>query len=547
MNFKINFGLNKKQLPFYYFLSFINSKLSQMNFGTTLPTGLSFMSGAQQPQQSFPSLQQGQQTTQFPPLQPPQQFSQPPQQAPMQQQIPGMSSGFGAQPTQTNQSAIFNGLSDYIRTFVLQPLSEYFAKRGMNISVDELASVTMLAPASHAAPLAPTSGIATMSSMGMGTLAPASAAKGAAKEKPVLLQPTETSCLHKFGRGVNQGRFCGKTREMGSEHCKEHGKKATSTTTSALGQTSFAAPSMFGGGLGGGFGATSQMPAINNAFSGTPPVVGGQQFGQSFGQSFGAPQQGSSSNPNTFTLPTASQPLFGNSNFGQQQQLPLSQPQQTQQLPLLQPQQPQQLPTSLASFTLPPPTTSAPAPTPAPQTKTTQLNVTQIPGKPGMMVVTDGPHRLVVRNSTVPNQIVCVGVQDAEGNIVTSLTSDQMREAQEKGLTIVDAATPAFGANTQTVMFGAAQQPATQSLTQPLNVALPANSSPATALPTGLPAGLPTGLPTALPTASPAPTTISLLATLPTASSTVSPTETGNLAPIPSSLTATLPTTTTQN
>ena len=170
-------------------------------------------------------------------------------------------------PQTTNNTAIFNGLSDLIRTHVLTPLSAHLSTRGVSISVEEMAHVTMLAAAAPATP-------SLMPNTGIGGLFGKSMLPGS--EKATSTAPTG-GCVHPNKTGLRKGLPCGKTLTQGSEYCSTHKKAHEATSATAAingmgGMASFAAlglmqtppnPTMLGGGFPGfGNNGATTIPTV---------------------------------------------------------------------------------------------------------------------------------------------------------------------------------------------------------------------------------------------------------------------------------------------
>lgn len=383
------------------------------------------------PNNSFPSFSQPMNAV-------PQQF---PSSVPTQMQggLPGSSAptsitqpfqSVQSPPANTNETAIFRGMSALIREHILQPLHLHLKTRGADISVDEMAQVTMLAAASPSMPYMPTTGIANLPgsvSSGIPGIVPAAGKKSKTVEG--LLAPTPTTCIYHFTRGaVNKDKYCPKAKIAGSQYCAEHAKKEVSTTAAPM--QSFTSPSLLG--QSNAFGSFGGMPTNQ---------VGPLQMHQTT-----LPIQQSSTSMQPFQMGAPA--LLPGSQV--QQQTPPNQGFQTFSIPTST-QQTQQTNTLLPSV---PPTLPTPA---AQQQKSVTISATPFtaPGG-GQFALVEGPSRLVIR-SGAQGQTICVGTLDATNNINTTLTPAQINEARSMNLTIVDTSSqsqqPAFSGNTQTTMF----------------------------------------------------------------------------------------------
>lgn len=423
--------------------------------------------------------------------------------------------GFGQQlgsPTHTNETEIFRGLSAFIRTHVLQPLSAHFASRGLQLSVEELAKITLLAEASPQ-PLMASTGIGGLTGVGGLSVATGGAA-GAKKSRPAaegLSNPQQNTCHHKFTRGNNVDKFCPKVQNAGSNYCSAHAKDAAAApATAANSLTSFASPSLFGNTQFNGFPqnslATNQIGQLpTNQL--TLPIQGqGQtsmmpfqnqqqnQFGQ--GQTSMMPfQNQQQGQPLQFTTQQQTQP------FQQQlpNSLPIQQNQQTQQpfqqqqpqlLPMgqLQQQAPLQLQQPMQQYSLPTVTDTTPKPV--------TVKITHVPTLgDGTFSQVDGPDRFIVRQIGNPAQTICVGFLDADNKLNVNMSPVQTASARAMNLTVVSDATtaqqalaasqtvqgvqtqlpqttqttqsvPAFGGNTTTTMFNVPQIPQVSQIPQ---------------------------------------------------------------------------------
>jgi len=180
-----------------------------------------------------------------------------------------------AQNTSTNESAVFNGMSDLLRNHVLTPICQHLAQKGIHVSVEELASVLKL-PASTAAPPAP-----QMSAFGQGVppvaTAPPSlmglpglgmpltqAGKHAGKKGPTAPVPDNERCQYVFTRGRNKGQRCPVRAESGQHFCGGcKGKKSAQNQlqTGGVGGGMIAMPGQFAG---------QMMPNIPGTMPGQP-------------------------------------------------------------------------------------------------------------------------------------------------------------------------------------------------------------------------------------------------------------------------------------
>jgi len=130
----------------------------------------------------------------------------------------------------SNETAIFQGLSDLLRKYVIQPIVDHLATKGIQVSADELAESLKL-PASQTStsvvPAMPSVSSVPPSLSGVQGLGmPVSSRRGGKKNSNAPVTP-ERRCIYIFTRGRNKGRQCDAAAEPGGVFCSScKGKKS---------------------------------------------------------------------------------------------------------------------------------------------------------------------------------------------------------------------------------------------------------------------------------------------------------------------------------
>lgn len=121
--------------------------------------------------------------------------------------------------SETNMNAYVNGISDFLRNYVLSPIGQHLASKGIHIPQEELAAVLQL-PAIR--PTTMTLPNVAMPSMSFGGVVPSAAPKAAASRKVTSTTATPIAgqtCSYQFKRGINKGEYCVKPAAPGSIYC----------------------------------------------------------------------------------------------------------------------------------------------------------------------------------------------------------------------------------------------------------------------------------------------------------------------------------------
>jgi hypothetical protein len=181
---------------------------------------------------------------------------------------------------ETNMTAFVNSCSGYVHTYILGPIVQHLASKGVQVSVEELAGVLQLpATRSPVTPIVPTPSVPAMAFGGaVPTMAPAIAPTTARKTTATNAPVAGRTCMYQFKRGENKGKYCGKATAPGSDFCNAclKTRKNLQKEMAATGGIPGAAPAMGAipgmGGLPPGYAApTPTVPATTNA-----PAQGGQ-------------------------------------------------------------------------------------------------------------------------------------------------------------------------------------------------------------------------------------------------------------------------------
>jgi hypothetical protein len=191
-----------------------------------------------------------------------------------------------------NESAIFHGLSDLIKSKALEPIANYLQSRQQQgpVTVEELVKVLQLpansTPTQSAAPQAGApSGFPAMNGMppaitGFGgmpmQMSGGNSSKGRAKS-PAEVPPDNERCQYTITRGANKGLRCSKRCETGIPYCKQH--KTTKVAKEHLERLNGGAPQSGGAqpgvpsqGMPGGLPGMSGMnPAMFNSQQSAQP------------------------------------------------------------------------------------------------------------------------------------------------------------------------------------------------------------------------------------------------------------------------------------
>lgn len=182
---------------------------------------------------------------------------------------------FGAQAGQSNVEALIEQISPALQQFVLAPLSQYLAQRGVQVSASDLSAVLRLPAVKPVAQPFATSG---PGSFGAGGVQPPP------KKSSATITPEEGKCHYLLNRGDDKGKYCGKKATSGNRcSAKAHAadresSKATTSVGLTIGGTpggiSFPGPQLGRSGFGApaslGLGGLNQAPAGFSGFSPAP-------------------------------------------------------------------------------------------------------------------------------------------------------------------------------------------------------------------------------------------------------------------------------------
>lgn len=139
--------------------------------------------------------------------------------------------------TESNLNTLVQVWSDQLVTYVLMPIIEFLTEKGYNVTVDELINVLNL-PVSKTV-----QSINTAMPFGGPVPNMAPSVTGSRKQNAATTQPQPgRSCIYKYKRGDNKGKYCGKPTNAGADHCnaclktrKNLTKESTTTPGAAPG------------------------------------------------------------------------------------------------------------------------------------------------------------------------------------------------------------------------------------------------------------------------------------------------------------------------
>lgn len=177
----------------------------------------------------------------------------------------------------TNLNAFVNSCAGYVHTYILGPLAQGLAAKG--VTMDEMIAILNL-PATTRAPAAPIVPTPAAAGIAFGgavppmaqALAPTAARKSTATASPVQGR----TCMYQFKRGEKRDMYCGKATAPGSDYCNGCLKTRKNLTKGiAAGAVPGAAPT---GGLIPGM--AGMPPGYAPPVPATAPAGGAAQGGQ---------------------------------------------------------------------------------------------------------------------------------------------------------------------------------------------------------------------------------------------------------------------------